>query len=318
MTTESAPTVTLDEFTAARSRIAAQIHRTPMIPAPLSLVSCRLHLKLELFQKTGSFKIRGVLNKLSQLTSQQKKRGVLGVSSGNHAQSLAYGARLAATPATIVMPSWSEPGKVQATRDYGGEVVMTEGNLLEACRRLIDQRGLTMVHPFDDPAVIAGAGTLGLEILEDVPQPDVVFVSIGGGGLISGVAGALKQSRPETRIVGVEPEGAAVMTKSLRLGKVATLEKVETIADGLAAPFAGVHTLAHVKRWVDEIVVVSDREIVKAMKLLLEKGKVLAEPAAAAALAPLLCGKIELAPDATAVGVVCGGNINLQRLKQFI
>ncbi len=310
--------VTLQEIAAARQAIQSDIHRTPMIRSPVDGSHGELHFKLELFQKTGSFKIRGVLNKLHHLSAEQRKRGVLGVSSGNHAQSLAFGARLRETPATIVMPSWSDPGKVESTRNYGGEVILTDANLLETCKRVMAERNLTMVHPFDDPLIIAGAATLGIEILEDVADPDLVLVSVGGGGLASGVAAAIKQSHPSTKVVGIEPEGAAVMSKSLKLGKPATLDKVETIADGLAAPFAGEHTLAHIREFVDEIVLVSDEEIKRALGWLLEKCKVLTEPAAAAAFAPILTGKIPVPPDARLVCILCGGNINLTRLATLL
>ncbi len=310
--------VTLEEIAAARQAIRNDIHRTPMIRSPVDGLACELHFKLELFQKTGSFKIRGVLNKLHHLSAEERKRGVLGVSSGNHAQSLAFGARLRETPATIVMPAWSDPGKVESTRNYGGEVILTDANLLETCRQVVAERNLTMVHPFDDPLIIAGAATLGIEILEDVPQPDLVLVSIGGGGLASGVATAIKLRHPSTKVVGVEPEGAAVMTKSLKLGKPATLDKVETIADGLAAPFAGEHTLAHIREFVDEIVLVSDEEIKRALGWLLEQCKVLTEPAAAAAFAPILAGKVLVPAQARVVCILCGGNINLKRLATLL
>lgn len=310
--------VTLEDIAAARVAIRDDIHRTPMIPSPVDAFPIKLHFKMELFQRTGSFKIRGVLNKLRHLTDEQRKRGVLGVSSGNHAQSLAFGARLMDTPATIVMPAWSDPGKIESTRNHGGEVILTESNLIETCRQVIAERNLTLVHPFDDPFIIAGAATLGIEILEDVPHPDLVLVSIGGGGLASGVAAAVKLSHPATRVVGIEPEGAAVMSKSLKLGAPATLEKVDTIADGLAAPFAGEHTLAHIRQFVDEIVLVSDQEIKRALGWLLEKCKILTEPAAAAAFVPILESKIQIPEDAEVVCILCGGNINLKRLATLL
>lgn len=310
--------VNLDDITSARRRIRDELNAIPMVRVSDPPCPGQLFFKLELFQKTGSFKIRGVLNKLHHLSDDERRRGVIGVSSGNHAQSLAYGARRMGIPATIVMPSWSDAGKVDSTRGYGGEVILTDENLLEALRRLIEERSLTLVHPFDDPLIIAGAGTLGLEIVEDLPDPDLVLVSIGGGGLISGVAAAVKLSCPSATVIGVEPEGAAVMTESLRLGRPATLDKIDTIADGLAAPFAGQHTLEHVRRFVDQVLLVSDAEIAQAMRWLLEKAKVLAEPAAAAAFAPLLFGKVSPPPDSRVACVICGGNINLERLKKLI
>ncbi len=316
----SALMISLDDIEAARQVIQGQLHRTPMAgSSSLSrLTRTRLTFKLELFQKTGSFKVRGVLNKLHHLSDGEKARGVIGMSSGNHAQALAYGASLADIPATIVMPDWSVSGKVEATKAYGGEVVLTAGDVLEVCSRIQRERNLVLVHPFDDPRVIAGAGTLGLEILEDIPAPDVVLVGIGGGGLISGVAAAIKLKRPETRIIGVEPAGAAVMTESLRKGRPVRLDKVDTVADGLAAPFTGEHTLEHVREYVDEIVVLSDAEILEAMRLIIDRCKVVAEPSAAACLAPLLAGRVRLKRDSTAVCLLCGGNIDSQRLKELL
>ena len=278
----------------------------------------RMRFKLELFQKTGSFKVRGVLNKLSQLSSEEKERGVISMSSGNHAQALSYAAALSAIPATIVMPSWSRDFKVEATRSYGGKVVLTDEDLMETVGTIQRQGGQTFVHPFDDPLIIAGHGTLGLEILEDVPSPDYVLVSIGGGGLISGIAVAVKELSPSTRVIGIEPQGAPAMTRSLERGEPVKLDQVDTIADGLAAPFAGRENLAMVQKYVDEVLLISDEEIVQAMALILERLKVVAEPAAAAALAPLLSGSLELPEDSEVVCVLCGGNVDRATLAKLL
>jgi threonine dehydratase len=275
----------------------------------------RLHLKMELFQKTGSFKPRGVLNKLHWLTPEERARGVITLSAGNHAQALAWGAAQSGISALVVMPATAVPGKVRATRDYGAEVILTEGNLLDTTLELQKERGLTLVHPFDDPRIIAGAGTVGLEIIEDLPDVDVVIAGLGGGGLISGVATAIKALKPEVRIIGVEPEGAAAMSASLKQGMPVHLEKVDTVADGLGAPFAGTHTLAHVSARVDEVVIVSDAEILEAMRLLFERVKVTAEPAGSAAVAALLTGRVALPKGTATVCIVSGGNVDLTRLK---
>ena len=216
------------------------------------------------------------------------------------------------------MPATSVRSKVEATRSYGGEVVLTEGDVLETCLTIQKERGLTLVHPFDDPMIIAGQGTVGLEILEDVPEVDAVVVGVGGGGLISGIATALKAEKPEVKVIGVEPEGASAMTQSLQRGEPVHLDRVDTVADGLAAPFAGQHTLAHVQAYVDDLVIVSDQEIVEAMGLILERCKLVAEPAASATLAALLSGKISLPRGSTVVCVLSGGNVDRERLKALL
>lgn len=308
--------VELDDIVAARRVIAGRLHRTPVMGCTSlgHMTGVSLAFKLEMFQKTGSFKPRGVLNKLHHLTREEKERGVITISSGNHAQAVAYAAGQSGIKATLVMPSWSTQSKVQATKGYGGEVILTDEDLLQTCLRIQKERDLTMVHPFDDPLIIAGAGTVGLEILEDMPDVECVIVGVGGGGLISGVASAMKLSKPSVKVIGVEPVGASAMTQSLLVGRPVHLDSVNTVADGLAAPFAGEHTLAHVQAYVDEMVLVSDEEIIEAMGLILERAKVVAEPAAAATFAALLYKKASIPPDSRAVCVLSGGNIDRQRL----
>ena len=305
---------------AARQVVSGQLHRTPLMGSSYlgDQVGHRLQFKLELFQKTGSFKPRGVLNKLHHLAGEERTRGIIGFSTGNHAQALAWAATHAGIPSTVVMPSSSARSKVEATRGYGGEVVLTEGHLLEISRAIQEERGLVMVHPFDDPLIIAGQGTLGLEILDQIPEVDAVVVGVGGGGLISGIATAIKARKPHVEMIGVEPEGAAAMTQSLERGKPVQLESVETVADGLAAPFAGEHTLAHMQAYVDEVVTVTDTQILEAMALILERCKVVAEPAGAAPLAGLLSGRVRLPDGSTVVCVVSGGNIDRERLKGLL
>jgi threonine ammonia-lyase medium form len=309
-----------DDILAAREVIMGQVHRTPVMGSSYlgRRVNVRLCFKLELFQKTGSFKPRGVLNKLHHLSPQDRQKGVITLSAGNHAQALAWAATQSGIPSTVVMPAASVRSKVEATRSYGGEVVLTEGDLLETCLRVQKERGLTLVHPFDDPMIIAGQGTVGVEILEDVPEVDAVIVGVGGGGLISGIATALKAKKPEVKIIGVEPEGASAMSQSLQRGEPVHLERVDTVADGLAAPFAGQHTLAHVQAYVDDLVVVSDQEIVEAMGLILERCKVVAEPAASSTLAALLSGRVSLPRGSTVVCVLSGGNVDRERLKALL
>ena len=309
-----------DDILAAREVIAGRVHRTPVMASSYlgGQIGVQLYFKLELFQKTGSFKPRGVLNKLHHLSPEDKHKGVITLSAGNHAQALAWAATQSGISSTVVMPAAAVRSKIEATRSYGGEVILTEGDLLETCLAIQKERGLTLVHPFDDPMIIAGHGTVGLEILEDVPEVDAVVVGVGGGGLISGIATALKAEKPEVKIIGVEPEGASAMTQSLQRGEVVRLERVDTIADGLAAPFAGRHTLAHVQAYVDDLVIVSDQEIVEAMVLILERCKVVAEPAAASTLAALLSGRLSLPQARTVVCVLSGGNIDRERLTALL
>ena len=278
----------------------------------------RLFFKPELLQKTGSFKVRGVLNALHHLSPEKRQRGVVTLSAGNHAQALAWGARQYGIPAVVVMPAGAPKSKVEATRGYGGEVVLTEGSILEACLAIQRERNLTLVHPFDDPRIIAGQGTVGLEIMEDVPDVDAVVVGVGGGGLISGISTAVKGLRTEARVFGVEPEGSAVMTRSLERGEPIALEDRATIADGLNSPFAGRHTLAHIRARVDDMVLVSDAEIAEALRLILARAKLLAEPAAAASLAGLLGGGLDIPKGSTVVCVLSGGNVDLERLKELL
>jgi threonine dehydratase len=306
---------------AARARIAGAVHRTPTLSAsslgaPLGV---RLDLKAELFQKTGSFKVRGVVNKLRQLSAADIARGFITLSAGNHGAALSWAARDAGSRATVVMPSHAIPSKVEKVRAYGGEPVLCAGSLIDAAQRIQAERGLTMVHPFDDLDMIAGHGTLGLEILEDVPDVDAVVVPIGGGGVISGIAAAIKLTRPTTEVIGVEPTGSDVMSRSLAAGRPQRMDKPMSVADGLMAPFAGEHTFAHVQAYVDRVVVVPDDAILRALRSIIEYAKLAPEPAGAAALAALQSGAVRFPASSRVVCVVTGGNAEpavLQRALQ--
>ena len=310
-------TIGLDEIRAAQEVISGRLHRTPVMRSSYlgDRIGANLFFKLEMVQRTGSFKPRGVLNNMHYLSDDEKARGVISLSSGNHAQALSYVAGALGIPSVIVMPANAVKSKLEATKGYGGEVVQTEDDLLETALRIQKERNLTLVHPFDHPMTIAGTGTLGMEVLEDVPDADMVVAGIGGGGLISGVSAAVKLTRPGAKVIGVEPVGAPGMTESLRENRPVHLESLNTIADGLAAPFVGEHNLAHVQEFVDDVVLVTDDEIVEAMKLILERCKVLAEPAAASTLAALLSGKVTVPPGGNVVCVLSGGNIDTERLK---
>ncbi|HET6374303.1 MAG TPA: threonine/serine dehydratase [Candidatus Polarisedimenticolia bacterium] len=306
----------LEQIRGAVPAMSGVLHRTPLVgSATLSRLAGReIFLKLESFQKTGSFKPRGALTKLRSLTPEELARGVITISAGNHAQGVAYVATLLGARSVVVMPAAASPMKADAARAYGAEVIL-HGNPAEAFAKVEEirsERNLVFVHPFDDDATIAGQGTVGLEIMEDLPGVDCVVVPIGGGGLIAGVALAVKSMNPRARVIGVEPVGAAAMLLSREQGKPARLPRTETIADGLAAPFAGERNFEIVEKHVDDLVVVEDASIKRAMRLLLERCKLLAEPAGAASLAAILEGKIAGA-GRTAL-VVSGGNVSLETL----
>ena len=307
------------DMRAAETVLAGRVHRTPMMASTFlgKRLDVELYLKLEMFQKTGSFKVRGVINKLSSLSDDDIGKGVITLSAGNHAQALAWGAAQFDVRSVVVMPAGSVQSKIDAAKGYGAEVILTEENLLDTCTTIQKERDLTLIHPFDDPLIIAGQATVGLEIHEDAKDADIVVVGVGGGGLISGVAAALKLSNKTVRVIGVEPEGAPTMTRSLDKGEPIHLERIDTIADGLSAPFVGRRTLDHTRAFVDDVVLVSDRDIVAAMGLIIERCKVIAEPAAAATYAALLAGKVEVPSKSRVVCVLSGGNVDTRRLAEL-
>jgi threonine dehydratase len=307
------PPVSLDDVLAAREVIGDRLHRTPTFTSRLlsEQIGARVHLKAELFQRTGSFKPRGVLTSLASLSDEEKARGVIGISAGNHAAALAYGAALEDVSALLVMWRDASPQKVEATRAYGAEVDQTAAGPAEAFDRLdelIADSGRTLVHPFDSPTTIAGQGTVALELLEDVRDPDVVVVPVGGGGLISGIATVVKARRPATRVVGVEPEGSNAFQRALAAGEPVAITP-ESIADGLNAPFAGTVALTQARDLIDEVVLVSEEEIVEATRFLYARAKLACEPAGAAATAALRSGRIAHEQGESIVAVVSGGNV---------
>ena len=305
--------LTLDDVHRARETIAGRLHRTPTLTsATLSRATgAEVHLKAELFQRTGSFKPRGVLNKLATLNDEEKSRGVIGISAGNHAQALAYGAAQEQVDALVVMWRGASEQKIAATREYGAQVDLDAAGPGEAFARLeqlIEETGRTLVHPFDDPVVQAGQGTVGLELVEDVRPVDVVVVPIGGGGLISGVATAVRGLRPEARVIGVEPETSNAMRAALDAGGRVELTPV-SVADGLNAPHAGTNALAVVQQHVDDVVLVAEAEIEDAFRFLYARAKLACEPAGAASTAALLAGKVPFERGERVALVVSGGNV---------
>ncbi|MDS0475399.1 threonine ammonia-lyase [Natrinema sp. 1APR25-10V2] len=313
---ESEPRVTLEDVEAARERIADVVHRTPLDTSRTFAEmsgAASVGLKLENVQRTGSFKIRGAYNTMAQLSPAEREAGVIASSAGNHAQGVALAGDLLDIDTTIVVPEVTPAAKIEATRGYGAEVVV-EGDIYErsyeyALERA-DETGETFVHPFDDEAIVAGQGTVGLELLEQYPEIDTVLVSIGGGGLISGIGTALKARDPDVRVIGVQPEGAAHAKPSLEAGEIRELPDVDTVAEGIADTRLLETTFAIAREVVDDVISVSDREIASAVTLLAERAKTVAESAGAAPLAGALSDELDLAGEHVGV-VVSGGNVNL-------
>jgi threonine dehydratase len=302
----------LQDVLAARDSICGRLHRTPMFRSATlgDVARAKVFLKAELFQKTGSFKPRGVLNNLAALSPEERERGVISISAGNHAQALAWGAAAEGIDALLVMWQGASTAKIEATRGYGASVDLEAHDPAEAFERLAglqEQTGRTLVHPFDHPRTIAGQGTVGLEILEDVPETTTIVVPVGGGGLISGIALAAQNHR----VIGVEPELSPAMHVALAAGKPVPVTP-RSIADGLSAPFAGEHCLEICRERVEGIVLVTEDELKEAFSFLYARTKLAAEPAGAAAVAALLARKIPLETGETVVAVVSGGNVATQ------
>ena len=311
--------INITDIQKAYSNISINIHRTPISTSTYlsQKFNSKIFFKQELFQKTGSFKIRGVLNKLSSLTPDQLKNGVISLSSGNHAQAVAYGSKIYNISSTIVMPTYSTKSKIAATKGYGAKVIITDEDLISVVSEIQKKTNSTLIHPFDDDYIIAGQGTLGLEITQDLPDIDHIFTAIGGGGLISGICIAIKSHNPKIKIIGIEPEGADGMRQSLEKGKAITLKSINTIADGLSAPFIGEKNFEIVQKHIDQLITVSDKEIIETMWLIFERTKLFVEPSAAAALAPILFNKYKLPTNSKAAFILCGGNIDKQKLIQI-
>ena len=312
--------VTLGMILEARERLKGVAQRTGLVLfKALSDENSQIYLKTEDLQNTGSFKVRGAYIKIASLSAQEREAGVIASSAGNHAQGVALAARSFGVPATIVMPAGAPLSKVMATRELGANVVLhgkVYDDAYEHARQLQKETGATFIHPFDDPMVIAGQGTIGLEIMDDLPDVNTIVVPIGGGGLASGVAAAVKMLHPNVRIVGVQASGAAGMKASLDAGHVVALDSAKTIADGIAVKQPGSLTFDICRQYVDEVVTVDDDEIAQAILFLMERGKMVAEGAGAAPVAVIMNRKFDVSGKVAAV--ISGGNIDVTMISRII
>jgi threonine dehydratase len=310
--------IPIADIRAAAQRTAPHLHCTPVLTSRSlgERAGVRLVLKAECFQKTGSFKPRGALNLVLMLPEERRARGLITVSAGNHAQAVAWVASVVGVPCTVVMPADAPRSKLEAVRGYGARVVThaDRTTLFDRLREEEAKTGASFVHPFDDPNGLAGAGTLGLEIVEQVPDVECVVVPIGGGGLMAGVASAVKALAPRCRVIGVELAAGPGMTPALTAGKPVLAPRPATLADGLTPPFVGALPLAVAREAVDEIVLVTEEEIRESMRSLLVRAKLYVEGAGAAATAALLAGKIRMPAGALVVSVVSGGNVDPERV----
>ncbi|HIN52631.1 MAG TPA: threonine ammonia-lyase [Gemmatimonadetes bacterium] len=313
-------TLTRQDFEQARARVAPHTYHTPMLTSrSLSeATGFEVRLKAELFQKGGSYKVRGPTNLIAQLSDEERSRGVICSSAGNHSQGVAIAARQYGVQAVVCMAENATPSKIAATEGYGAQVVL-HGNIWdeanERALELVEERGLTYVHPFDDPRLIAGQGTVGLEIMDDFPGADIIVVPIGGGGLISGVSMAVKSINPDIRVIGVESSGAPAMKLSVEAGHRITLDEVDCVIDGLTVKRVGENTRSVVSRFVDDIVTLPDEQIFEAVLWLMARAKLVAEGAAAAPVAALLHDLIDAPPGSKVVAVLSGGNLDVEQLR---
>ena len=313
--------VTIRDVEAARDVIAPFIHRTPLLSSRSlgDRIGASAWLKAESLQVTGSFKARGAAYAVSRLPADARTRGVVTLSGGNAGQAVAWAARRAGIPAVIVMPESAARVNVDAIRAYGADIRFApDVTQLQPIVRELQAAGRYVVHPFDDEAVIAGQGTVGLEILDDLPGVDVIVAGVGGGGLIGGIAVAAAARRPGVRVVGVEAAGALAMKRSLEAGRPVSIDAVRTVAVGLGAPFAGQHTFPLVRDLVEDIAVVSDDEILDAVRFLAARARLFVEPAGAAPVAALLQGRVRVRAGEQVVAVLSGANADLARMAEWL
>jgi len=312
---------TYEDVVKANEQRGDEIRKTSLMHSPIfsQLTGSEIYLKCEFQQKTGSFKIRGAYFKIKSLTDDEKKKGVVSASAGNHAQGVAYASSLEKIPCTIVMPKNASPAKVSATRSYGATVILEGNNYDESwlkAKKIAEETGATIVHAFDDSHIIAAQGVIGLEILEDLPNVDEIYVPIGGGGLAAGILLAVKTKYPKIKVIGVQSKSYPAMKNSFDAGKLQSVEGASTIADGISVKKPGQVTFEIIKELIDDIVLVEDEHIVKTMFLLMERGKMVVEPAGAAALAYLLEAKPS--PGKKVVPILGGGNVDMYLLGQIV
>jgi threonine dehydratase len=315
--------VTLQDIREARERIAGQVVLTPCTPSETfgEMFGGNAWFKFENLQRTGSFKERGALNRMLLMPEEDRARGVIAASAGNHAQGVAYHAARLGIPATIVMPERTPLVKVSATEKYGARVVLHGSVYDEAmveALRIREEEGQTLIHPFDDPGIIAGQGSIGLEVLEQVPYVDVVVCAVGGGGIISGIATAIKETRPGVRVVGVESAALPAALRAREAGELVTIPPAETIAEGIAVRRIGENTFGLIERYVDELVVVSEEEIASGVLLLLEREKTVAEAACATTVAAVVGGHVADVAGKNVVMILSGGNIDVTLMSRII
>jgi threo-3-hydroxy-L-aspartate ammonia-lyase len=317
------PVISLDDVRMAAIRIAPSVHRTPLLSSRTldQMTGARVILKAENFQRTGSFKLRGVVNTLAMLTTRELKSGVAASSSGNHGQAVAFAARSFGTHATVLMPTDAPEAKLSAVRGYGAEVVTWnryDGSLEDAGVKLATGRGLTFVHPYDDDRVIAGQGTVAVEVVEEAGDVDAIVVPVGGGALAAGCAVVAKALKPRMRVIGVEPRAGSDTKQSLDRGHRVTIAVPHTIADGLQLPSPGEIAFEHIRRLVDDIVLVDDDEIIDAMAFAFDRLKIVVEPSGAISLAAILTGKLDGIAGHCIAAVLSGGNVGAARFASLI
>lgn len=312
--------LSLEKIFQARNRLAPYVYHTPLLHlhALDPLLGCQVYVKAECMQLTHSFKIRGALNRILQLTPEERARGVVTASSGNHGRGVAYAAKMLGIQATVVIPDHAPAVKIQAVRDLGAEVILCDKpKRFAIAEKLRDEKGLCYIPPFNDYEVMAGQGTIALEILEDLPDPSAVLIPLGGGGLTSGIATAIKGIRPETRVYACEPARIPRFTVSLKEGKPTAVPQLDTIADGVATLCPGDKTLPIVHDKVDQVIDVPEEALLPAMKLLLTEGKVLAEPSSTIGLSAIQSGKLTFRPEDKVVFVLSGGNVDFSLVQKL-
>ena len=312
---------TFEEIEKAKSMQGEEIRKTPLLHSPFlsNLIGSDIYLKSEFQQKTGSFKIRGAYYKIKSLTAEEKKNGVVAASAGNHAQGVAYASSLEKIPCTIVMPEHASPAKIAATRGYGANIILhgtTYDESWTKAKEISEKTGAKIIHAFDDPQIIAAQGVIGLEILDELPDVDEIYLPIGGGGLAAGVLIAVKTKNPKIKVIGVQSKAFPAMKESLSSGSLKSIEGKRTIADGISVQKPGELTFSIIKDLIDDIVLVDDSQIIKAMFLLMERAKIVIEPAGVVGIAYLLDNKP--APGKKIVTILAGGNVDMYLLGQIV